>query len=124
MSDFKLEVIKKFVGNINSYFEVKISSGGSIVSINSYPFGNCQNFSIGYFSNIINVFGADNLFEKIREIKSICSISKPFLIVDLCQDDITLARLREVVTVVRSSAYTNANGTLMRLVIIDTRTKP
>lgn len=124
MSNFKMKIVDKHNGSLNSYFEVQINVQGTKVSINSYPFGNCQNFSIGYFSNLIGEFGASKLFDKIKELKELCGFSKPFVVVDLRQDDIELSDLRKVLTVVRSSAYENANNTLMRIVVIDTRRKP
>lgn len=106
----------------NNFYTVQVTKGGSRIAVNSYPFGNCQNFSIGYFDAIVYNYTPEEIFDKIQEVKELCKISKPFLIVDLNQA--TFEKIEKQLKMASITKYTNPNGSSMVLCIIDTRRKP
>ncbi|MCY7363170.1 MAG: hypothetical protein LH629_14055, partial [Ignavibacteria bacterium] len=56
---------------------------------------------------------------KLKELKDICWISKPLLVVDVTR--YYEKRIRKVFHIVNSMEYTNANSHKMTMMIIDTR---
>lgn len=121
MADFKFKIRNRKVTNDNNFYSVQITSSDSRIIVNSGTFGNCQNFTIGRFNRLISNFKL-NIFDKIAEVKKLCFVSKPFLIVDLSRN--SFLNIKPLLTVVTSINYRNANSSDMVLAIIDTRRKP
>ncbi len=118
MNDFNLRVRNDVV---RTFTIIQLNEVGYCIYVSPSTFNNCQNFTISPFENIIRFFPKEQWLSKVREIKQICSIDKPFLIVDV--ERRLVKKIKETFNVVKHSPYTNANYSAMSLMIIDTRLK-
>lgn len=119
MSSFKFIFKKEDVNTPVKFQRVQINQGGSYVLVSANTFSNCQNFTIGAFNTFLCHVKPNDRRTKIKELKELCGISKPLLIVDVNSSYITSINSSfEVLSVTR---YTSSNYSSMAIIIIDTR---
>lgn len=84
-------------------------------------FGNCQNWTIGYFGTILAKCQdeGEDIVAAVRDIKSKVSSGKDILIVDILESD--YESIADKFTFLNTMPYTNLTGSEMRICMIDLR---
>ncbi len=115
MNEYKFNI--RF--EVGSKRTVMVDSNWNAITVDSDTFGNCQNFTIGLFAKFLTATIRQDRKKRLKQIKELCGISKPFLTVDVTRYQ--SKKIKESFHVVKSMNYTNVTGSLISIVIIDTR---
>lgn len=94
------------------------------IGVYTYPFGNCQNWCIRYFENLIAYVraGRFEMLETIKEIQKLTGAYHPLLIIDIHSHYVDF--LKDKVYIKKTMQYDSSNSSDMTIVMIDTRKKP
>ncbi len=80
MSTLKFKIKTRKRTGFNNFYTVEIIGEYERLTINSSPFGNCQNFTIGLLDRLLIALSTKNqlkeLYDTIRDIKNLCNIHK------------------------------------------------
>lgn len=122
MSELKLKLTNQLSSAWNNSYLIDIGNGNKIV-VNSSSFGNCQNFTIGYFSDLITQLEVQyiktDLKEVISAIKEFCGIRKPLLILDLNKS--VYESIKNKLKIISKMNYESSNTSKMVILVVDTR---
>lgn len=118
LDDLKIREVEKHKAGWMNVVQLTVNGGnGFMVSDN--PFGNCQNFSIGYFCNLLSSIPRENWKDIVQELRAKYGGSKALLVADL--NDSYFEDVVSVFSVIGSHEYTSSNGSDMVSCTIDMR---
>lgn len=115
----QITVIEKTVDITTGYIEycrfVNSNGYSANISLIYSPFGNCQNFSIAYFNNILSTFSNEDVTKAVQ----ICSarVDKHLLLIDVAT--IYTVRIEKIFTnIVFKNDYVSTNNSYMTIFMI------